>query len=103
MKTAQLPPVRVEPAVRAEIESALHEGESLSQFVEAAVLQVARRRKADQEFLARGRASLENAKKTGELYPLAGVLDELQTRLDDRMKAHSPSRHPAPPATADKP
>jgi hypothetical protein len=30
MKTAQLPPVRVEPAVRPEIENALHKGESLS-------------------------------------------------------------------------
>jgi hypothetical protein len=103
MKTAQLPPVRVEPAIRTEIESALHEGESLSQFVEVAVLQAARRRKADQEFVARGRASLDNAKKTGEFYPLAGVLDELQARLDDRMKAHSQARQQAQPATADKP
>jgi len=89
MKTAQLPPVRVEPAVRAEIESALHEGESLSQFVEVAVLQAARRRKADQDFLARGRASLDNARNTGEFYALRGVLDGMQARLDDRMKAHA--------------
>ena len=34
MKTAQLPPVRVTPAVREQIESVLHEGESLTQFVE---------------------------------------------------------------------
>ena len=57
MKTAQLPPVRVEPAVREEIESALREGESLSEFLEAAALQAARRRLAQEEFLARGRAS----------------------------------------------
>ena len=75
--------------MRAEIESALHEGESLSQFVEVAVLQAARRRKADQDFLARGRASLDNARTTGEFYPLRGVLDGMQARLDDRMKAHS--------------
>lgn len=86
MKTAQLPPVRVEPSIRAEIEGALHEGESLSQFVESAVLQAARRRKADQEFLARGRASLAEAKRTGEFYPVADVLDELQRRIDERMK-----------------
>ena len=92
LKTAQLPPVRVEPAVRAEIENALHEGESLSQFVEAAVLQTARRRKADQDFLARGRASLEAAKKSGEFYPLAGVLDAMQSRLEGRMKAHGRAR-----------
>jgi hypothetical protein len=91
--------VRVEPAVRAEIEGALHEGESLSQFVETAVLQAARRRKADQEFLARGRASLAQAKKSGEFYPLSGVLDELQSRLESRIKAH----RRAQPAAAGKP
>lgn len=99
MKTAQLPPVRVEPAVRTEIERALHAGESLSQFVETAALQAARRRMADQEFLARGRASLAKAKKTGEFYPLVGVLDELQTRLEGRMKAHSRAK----PVTVGKP
>lgn len=98
MKTAQLPPVRVEPAVRAEIESALQDGESLSQFVETAVLQAARRRKADQEFLARGRASLAEAKATGEFYPARVVLGEMQARLDERMMA----LRLAKPATADK-
>ena len=85
MKTAQLPPVRVEPAVRDEIESVLQEGESLSQFVETAAVQAARRRKAQQAFLARGRASLADAKSTGEFYPLHGVLDEMRARLDARM------------------
>jgi hypothetical protein len=99
MKTAQLPPVRVEPAVRAEIEDALHEGESLSEFVGAAALQAARRRKAEQEFLARGRSSLANAKKTGEFYPLRGVLDEMQARLEARMRAHALGQR----TTAEKP
>lgn len=85
MKTAQLPPVRVEPTVREEIESVLLEGESLSQFVETATVQAARRRKAQQAFLARGRASLANAKAKGEFYPLQGVLDQLRARLDARM------------------
>lgn len=85
MKTAQLPPVRVDPEIRAEIESALHQGESLSQFVETAVLQAARRRKAQQEFLARGRASLAKAKKSGKLTPLPEALDQMQASLDERM------------------
>jgi predicted lysophospholipase L1 biosynthesis ABC-type transport system permease subunit len=85
MKTAQLPPVRVEPTVREEIESVLLEGESLSQFVETATVQAARRRKAQQAFLERGRASLANAKATGEFYPLHGVLDQMRARLDARM------------------
>lgn len=85
MKTAQLPPVRVAPAVREEIESALNEGESLSEFVEASVLQAARRRKAQQAFLARGRASLAKAKQTGELHELDATLDAMQARLDQRL------------------
>ena len=85
MKTAQLPPVRVEPAVREEIEGVLHEGESLSQFVEAAAMQAARRRKAQQEFVARGRASLARAKASGEFYPLQGALDQMRARLDQRV------------------
>jgi len=88
MKTAQLPPVRVEPTVRAEIESVLLEGESLSEFVETATVQAAKRRKAQQEFLARGRASLANAKAKGEFYPLHGVLDQMRARLDARMDEH---------------
>lgn len=88
MKTAQLPPVRVEPAVRQEIEGALREGETLSEFVEAAALQAARRRKAQEEFLARGRASLAEAKRTGEFYPAEEVLDRMRARLGKRMDEH---------------
>jgi hypothetical protein len=87
MKSAQLPPVRVEPSVRMEIESVLREGESLSQFVEAAAIQAARQRKAQEEFLARGRASLAEAKRTGEFYPVDEVLDGMRGRLQSRMQA----------------
>lgn len=86
MKTAQLPPVRVEESVRSEIEAVLREGESLSQFVEKAALEVARRRKAQEEFLARGRASLAKAKRTGEFYPADRVLAEMRERLQTRMR-----------------
>ena len=40
------------------------------------------------ELLARGRASLDKAKESGEFYPLRGLLDEMQARLDERMSAH---------------
>lgn len=46
MKSAHLPPVRVEPSVREEIESVLREGESLSEFVEASMQGRARQRPA---------------------------------------------------------
>lgn len=98
MKTAQLPPVRVAPAVRAEIENALREGESLSEFVEAAALQAARLRKAQAEFVARGRRSLAQALKTGEFHPVGSVLDGMEARLAERMRAHQAADQPAPKA-----
>lgn len=85
MKIAQLPPVRVTPAVREQIESVLHEGESLSQFVEKATVDAANRRKAQQEFIARGRASLAKARKTGELYAADDVLQAMRDRLNARV------------------
>ena len=94
MKTAQLPPVRVEPAVREEIESVLQEGESLSQFVETAAVQAARRRKAQQAFLARGRASMARAKDSGEFHPLHGALDQMRSRLDRRIDEERRARPP---------
>jgi hypothetical protein len=87
MKTAQLPPVRVTPSVREQIESVLHEGESLTQFVEKATLDAARRRKAQQEFIARGRASLAKARKTGELHAADDVLHAMRDRLNARVAA----------------
>ena len=88
MKSAQLPPVRVEPAVRDEIEKVLRDGESLSEFVEAAVIQAARRRKAQDEFLARGRASIAKAKRTGKLHPAPEVLDAMQARMEAKLQEH---------------
>jgi len=87
MKTAQLPPVRVEASVREEIEAVLREGESLSEFVETAAVQAARQRKAQEEFLARGRASLAKAKRTGEFYVADKVLEDMRGRLLSRMQA----------------
>ena len=87
MKSAQLPPVRVTPAVRAQIESVLKDGETLSEFVEAAAVQAAQRRKSQEEFVARGRASLEKAQRTGEFFPAQDALDGMQARLHSAVKA----------------
>lgn len=86
MKTAQLPPVRVEPSVREEIEAALRDGESLSEFVESSALEAARRRRAQAEFLARGRASLAEARRTGEFYAADEALDGMRQRLEAKMQ-----------------
>ena len=87
MKTARLPPVRVEASVRGEIEAVLREGESLSEFVETAAVEAARRRSAQGAFLARGRASLAKAKRTGEFYAADKVLEDMRERLQSRMQA----------------
>ena len=86
MKTTQLPPVRVAPAVREEIESCLQEGETLSQFIEMAAVQAARSRAAEQAFLERGRASLDRALRTGKLYPATDVLSQMRERLSTKMR-----------------
>jgi Arc/MetJ-type ribon-helix-helix transcriptional regulator len=86
MKTAQLPPVRVDPPVRAEIEAALREGESLSEFVKTAALEAARRRKAQDAFLARGRAALAQAQHSGEWHDADAVLDAMRDRLAQRLE-----------------
>jgi len=86
MKTAQLPPVRVEPSVREEIEAVLRDGESLSEFVETATLEAARRRKAQDEFLARGRASLTKAKRTGKFHDAQAALAGMQQRLESAVQ-----------------
>ena len=92
MKTAQLPPVRVEPSVREEIESVLRQGESLSQFVEEAAVQAAQRRKSQQAFLARGRDALKRAEQSGEYHAAREALDAMQTRLDERISRLTPKK-----------
>lgn len=87
MKSSQLPPVRVELAVREEIESCLREGESLSQFIETTAVEAARARKSQKEFLARGRASLDRARREGEFYPASDVLEGMRSRLYARMES----------------
>ncbi len=82
MKTAAIPSVRVEPALRAELESLLAEGETLSEFVEASVRASVRRRRVQAEFLARGLHSLGEARRTGEYVDADVVLGRLQHKLD---------------------
>ena len=82
MKSAVIPQVRVEPEVRAELEAALNEGETLSEFVEAAVRDAARRRRTQAEFIARGLAARDEARRTGVYYTLEQVDAALGDMLD---------------------
>lgn len=82
MKSAVIPQVRVEPALRAELEASLREGETLSEFVEAAVREAAQRRRSQAEFIARGLAAQAEAQRTGIHYTLEQVDATLGAMLD---------------------
>ena len=83
MKTATLPPVRVRPEFRAEIESLLGQGETLSEFLETSVRDSVQRRRNQQEFVRRGLASLENAKLTDLYVDADAMLARLERKLVD--------------------
>jgi hypothetical protein len=82
MKTATIPSVRVEPEFRAEVESVLGEGETLSEFVEASVRASVERRRVRAEFLARGLRSRDEARRTGQYVDADVVVAGLQRKLD---------------------
>ena len=86
MKTATIPAVRVEPELRAEVESLLGEGETVSQFVETSVRAAVLRRRAQAEFIERGLRSREAAQRTGDYVDSRAVVDSLQRKLDAARK-----------------
>ena len=82
MKTATIPAIRVQPALREEIESSLHEGETLSEFVEQSVRMAIQRRRDQGEFIARGIAALEDARQANDYVDSDLVINGLQRKLD---------------------
>ena len=81
MKTATLPSLRVEPELRDAAESVLQDGETLSGFIEASVRETLERRRSHAEFIARGMASREEAKRTGVYFAADQVHAELGQML----------------------
>lgn len=86
MKTATIPSVRVEPEFRDEVERVLGEGETLSQFVEAAVRACVLQRKSQAEFVARGMKSLASARRSGEYVEAGEMMQRLRTKLESAAK-----------------
>ena len=84
MKTATIPALRVEPALREAVQSVLASGETLSSFVEESLKANIERRKHQRDFIARGLASREEAKRTGEYYSAESVLAELDDILNGK-------------------
>ena len=81
MKTATIPSLRVDPALREAAESVLDQGETLSAFVEAALRNGIDQRRAQREFIARGLASYAAANQRGEFIPAPDVIRKLEQRL----------------------
>jgi hypothetical protein len=81
MKTATLPPIRVAPDFRLELEGVLEQGESLSQFVENAVRTTVAKRKNQVEFMRRGMAAIEATKLAGGGIPATVVIVKLEAKL----------------------
>jgi hypothetical protein len=83
MKTATIPSLRVDPELRHAAESVLQDGESLSSFVEQSIRSNVEHRRMQKEFIARGLASRDEARRTGEYYSS----DEIRDELDDMLHA----------------
>lgn len=86
MKTAVIPQIRVEPELRADLESVLQRGETLTEFVETTVRNAIAYRRMQTEFHARAQAASEAYHRTGVSVPVDAVLDRLQSKLDAKRK-----------------
>lgn len=86
MKTATLPPLRVAPELRQAAEAVLHEGESLSSLMEQSLRDEVNRRRLQAEFIARGLAAREDARRTGVYYSQ----EESLAKLDAILAGHKP-------------
>ncbi len=81
MKSSTFPSIRVEPDLRKAAENVLHEGETLSSFMEESLRAGILHRKAQQEFIERGLASRDEARQTGEYFSAEDVHGELRSML----------------------
>ena len=86
MKDAVIPQVRVESELRASLDAVLHPGETLSEFVEAAVRNAVEYRRVQPDFASRCEASLAEYERTGVSIPAAQVIAKLESRLAKRRK-----------------
>lgn len=89
MKSATFPSLRVSPALRRAAEDVLQEGETLSGFVEASVRAQIELRQSQAAFIARGLASRDRARATGDYVSSAAVLKKLEGRLAKAKKSRA--------------
>lgn len=86
MKTAFIPQVRVAPELRADLDSVLLPGETLTDFVEASVRTAVEFRRVQTDFAARCDASLAEFERTGISITSDVVLSKLKAKVAARVK-----------------
>ena len=81
MKTATIPPVRIDPNFRKEIEESLVGEESLAALVETAVRNEVARRRMQSEFVRRGITAIQDTLAAGNAVAADVVLARLEGKL----------------------
>lgn len=81
MKTASFPSLRVEPELREAAEQCLEEGETISGFIEQSIRDNIERRQHQREFIARGLAARDDARRSGVYVGSDEVIGRLQRLL----------------------
>ncbi|MDN5874449.1 MAG: prevent-host-death protein [Sinobacteraceae bacterium] len=87
MKSTSFPSLRVTPEFRHAAESVLEEGETLSSFMETAVSKQIQFRRTHKEFIARGLAARDEARRTGVYYTAEESMARLDAILEDAKPA----------------
>ena len=82
MKTATIPPVRIDPDFRKEIEKSLIGEESLTSLVETAVRNEVARRRLQSEFVRRGLAAILDTIASDNGIAAERVLEKLEGKLE---------------------
>lgn len=90
MKSATLPPVRLRPELRDDMEASLAEGETVSAFVSEAVRQYVVQRQADRSWVARAWAARETLQQGGAWETPESLLGDLRQRLDHARRRSDP-------------
>jgi predicted transcriptional regulator len=91
MKTATLPALRVDPKLRDAAERALRPDETLSRLMETALESYIAQREAEDDFLARGLHSAQEARQHNQYVSAAAVVTKLEKKLSAARKKAKPS------------
>jgi ribosome-associated translation inhibitor RaiA len=97
MKTATIPALRVDPALREAAEKVLQDGETISSFVEQSIRAQIAQRQAQHEFVARGVIARDTARQSGVYVAADDVMMGLEKMLARaKSKSGKTPPHPSP-------